>query len=348
MKKLILSNEYISAFCLQIALLLHAGINLADGIHMLAEDESDNQSKELLIFLAEQLDEGIQLSNAMEETGCFPDYVINMAATGEGTGRTEQAYKALADYYNSQKQLNDRIRSALVYPVVLLFLMLIIIGILLIKVLPIFNKVYNQLGSAMEGMAGGLLKLGQLLGDILPILGVVIGVFAVAAILILYNSKIRNIVISWLRKQFGEYGLNRKIDMARFASAFTMGMLSGLPMEEAMKLAAAFHQDVPKANERYQKCITLLEEGEPLAEAMREAKIFEPLYCRMLSLGIKSGNGDEVMEEITRRLNEDAAQSIEDLVSKVEPTIVIMTSMIVGIILIAVMLPLMNIMTTIG
>jgi len=146
----------------------------------------------------------------------------------------------------------------------------------------------------------------------------------------------------------GEYGLNRKISMARFASAFTMGMLSGLPMEEAMKLAAAFHQDVPQANQRYEQCLGLLEQGEPLAEAMRTARILEPLYCRMLALGMKSGNGDEVMVEISRRLNDDAAQSIEEIVSKVEPTIVIMTSMIVGIILIAVMLPLMNIMTSIG
>ena len=348
MKKIILSNEYISAFCLQIALLMHAGINLADGIHMLAEDETDEKSKELLQFLAGELDDGIQLSEAMAETGCFPDYVINMAATGEGTGRTEQAFKALADYYDNQKQLNDRIRSALVYPIVLLFLMVIIIGILLVQVLPIFNKVYNQLGSSMDGMAGGLLKLGQGLSNFLPVIGVVVGAFAVTAILILYNSKVRNVVISWFRRHFGEYGLNRKISMARFASAFTMGMLSGLPMEEAMKLAAAFHQDVPQANERYELCLRLLEQGEPLAEAMRTAKIFEPLYCRMLALGIKSGNGDDVMEEISRRLNDDAAQSIEELVSKVEPTIVIVTSIIVGIILVAVMLPLMNIMTSIG
>ncbi len=348
MKKIILSNEYISAFCLQIALLIHAGINLADGLHILAEDETDSKSRELLQYLAEQLDDGIQLSEAMASTGCFPDYVVNMAATGEGTGRTEQAYKALADYYENQKQLNDRIRSALVYPVVLLFLMVIIIGILLVKVLPIFNKVYNQLGSSMEGMAGGLLRLGQLLGDFLPVIGVVVGVGATAAILVLYNSKVRDGVVRWFRRHFGEYGLNRKLNMARFASAFTMGMLSGLPMEDAMKLAAAFHQDVPQANERYQHCLNMLQDGEPLAEAMREAKILEPLYCRMLALGMKSGNGDGVMEEISRRLNEDAAQSIEDIVSKVEPTIVIVTSMIVGIILVAVMLPLMNIMTTIG
>lgn len=348
MKKLILSNEYISAFCLQVCLLIHAGINLADGMHLLAEDETDKQSRELLQSLAEKLDDGIQLSEAMAETGCFPDYVVNMAATGEETGRMEQAFKALADYYDSQKQLNDRIRSALVYPVVLLFLMVMIIGILLVKVLPIFNQVYNQLGGSMEGMAGGLLKLGQVLRDVLPVLGVIIGIFAVAALLLLYNSKVRSAVFKQYKKYFGEYGITKKVGMARFASAFSMGMLSGLPMEEALKLAAAFHQDVPQAKKRYDKCVELLEEGEPLAEAMRTAKVFEPLYCRMLALGIKSGNGDGIMEEIARRLNENASQSIEELVSKVEPTIVITTSMLVGMILVTVMLPLMNIMAAIG
>ncbi len=348
MKKIVLSNEYVSAFCLQISLLIHAGINLADGIHLLAEDETDSRSKKLLQTLAEQMDDGIQLSEAMASTGCFPDYVINMAATGENTGRTEQAYKALSDYYDNQKQLNDRIRSALVYPIVLLFLMVIIIGILLIKVLPIFNKVYNQLGGSMEGLAGGLLKLGQILSGALPLVGVIIGIAVVFAVLVLYSSNVRSALLKWYKQRFGDKGITRKVGMARFASAFSMGMLSGLPMEEALKLAAVFHQEVPQAKARYERCTELLEAGEPLAEAMRTARIFEPLYCRMLALGVKSGNSDGIMEEISRRLNDDANQSIEELVSKIEPTIVIITSIIVGIILIAVMLPLMNIMASIG
>jgi len=98
MKKITLSNEYISAFCLQISLLIHAGIGMSDGMHLLAEDEQNSSLKELLLQMSGSLDEGKQLSEAMKETGAFPDYVIHMAETGERTGRTEKAFRSMAEY----------------------------------------------------------------------------------------------------------------------------------------------------------------------------------------------------------------------------------------------------------
>ena len=79
MKKMNLSNDYLSAFCLQVSLLLHAGISIGDGLQMLAEDEEDAQAKKLLLGMSEQVDNGLQMSDAMEQSGCFPDYVVYMA-----------------------------------------------------------------------------------------------------------------------------------------------------------------------------------------------------------------------------------------------------------------------------
>lgn len=344
-----LSNEYISAYCLQISLLVHAGINLADGLHLLAEDEPEgSDGRELLTRLAEAMDEGRQLSDAMAETGVFPSYVIHMAATGESTGRVEQAYRSMADYYEGQRQLHERIKSALVYPVVLLLLMLVIIGILLVKILPIFEQVYEQLGGSMQGLAGGLLVLGQGLGSALPILGVLVAVLAVVILIVLNNTRLKSGMMQVLRRVTGGWHVGRKVTEARFAAALSMGMMSGLPTEEALKIAASFQEENPTGWQRYEKCQQLLEEGETLADALRQAQVFDPIYCRMLALGVRSGTMDNVMEEIARRLDEDAQSTIEDLVSKVEPTIVIVTSLLVGIILVAVMLPLMNIMASIG
>ena len=189
MKKMNLSNDYLSAFCLQISLLLHAGISIGDGLHMLSEDEEDPAAKKILQSMSEQVDNGLQISEVMEQSECFPDYVVYMTRTGEETGRTEEAFKALSDYYEEQRQLSERIRSALLYPVILLILMLLIIGVLLIRVLPIFNTVYNQLGGSMTGIAAGLLKLGDVLRAALPVIGIVMGI-VVVVVLIFYFSDI--------------------------------------------------------------------------------------------------------------------------------------------------------------
>lgn len=348
MKKITLTNEYLSSFTLQMSLLIHAGINIGDGIHLLAEDEKDHQVKELLEKMAEDVDDGLQLSEAMKNTNCFPDYIIHMTGTGEATGRVEDALKALTDYYENLRQLNARVKSALTYPLLLLVLMLVIIGILLTRVLPIFNTVYQQLGGSLTGVAAGMLAFGKGLDKALPVIGVIVAVLLVLGAVLGMSEILRKKVLLVYKKHFGDRGITRKVGMAHFAAALSMGMRSGLPMEEALKNAMDFHEDSPKAKKRYETCLALLEEGAPLADALKQAGVFAPMYCRMLALGVKSGAGDSIMEEIALRLEEEANTSIEEAVAKIEPTIVITTSVIIGIILLSVMLPLINIMSSIA
>ena len=348
MKKKNLLNEEISAFCLQVSLLIHAGINLADGMQLLAEDEQEEEKKAMLLQMVELLDEGKQISDAMDATGAFPSYVIHMAAAGESTGRLEQAFSSMAAYYDGRSRLRERIKSALTYPVVLLALMLLIIGILLVRILPIFEQVYEQLGGSMDGLAGGLLVLGKGLKAALPVIGIVLALGFIAGITIALHSGLRKKAEIWFVRVTADTGVAKKVNVSRLAAALAMGLKSGLTTEESMELAASFGQEEPKARKKHEACKQLIEDGTPLAEALKETGLLEPVYCRMLALGVKSGTADNVMEEVARRLEEDAEVAIEKLVGKVEPTIVVVTSLLVGMILLAVMLPLMNIMTAIG
>lgn len=348
MKIKLFSNEELSAVCLQISLLIHAGINLADGMHLLAEDEKEENKKEIFCQMAETLDEGKPLSVAMEKSKSFPSYVIYMTAAGEDTGRLEQAFGAMADYYEGRYRLQERIKSALMYPVVLLLLMLLIIGILLIRILPIFQQVYEQLGGSMDGLAGGLLVFGKGLESALPVIGLIIAVLFFGGIAVRLHGGWRAKAEKLFLHMTENLSVAKKISVSRLAAALAMGLMSGLNSEGAMELAASFQQEESKSQKKHQRCKKLLEQGKTLAEALRESELMEPLYCRMLALGTKSGTADTVMEEISHRLEDDAETVIENLVGKVEPTIVIVTSLLVGIILLAVMLPLMNIMAAIG
>ena len=152
MSKQTVSNEYVSAFCLEMSLLLHAGIGIEDGLYLLIEDEKDKKSKKMLEQLADLVTEGKPFSEAVREVGMFPKYVGDMIETGEETGRLEQSFQALADYYDRQQQLMSQIRSALLYPFILMVLMLVILVVLLVKVLPIFNQVYEQLLATIRSL----------------------------------------------------------------------------------------------------------------------------------------------------------------------------------------------------
>ena len=348
MKKRTLGSEYVSSFCLEMALLLHAGISTEDGLYLLSEDETNKKNKRMLEEMAQMLGEGRALSEALREAGHFPKYVGDMVETGERSGRLEQSFQALSSYYDRQMQLTNQIRNALLYPVILMLLMLVIIVVLLVKVLPIFNQVYEQLGGTMSGTAQLLLEVGNALGSAMPVLCIVLGAVILLAIVIGCSSVLRGGIIHLYKKVFGDMGITRRLGESRFASAMAMGMMSGLNTEEAFRTAMLFQDTVPRAKRRYEKCLQMLEAGDPMAECFRENSILETSYCRILDLGAKSGTSDTAMEEIARRMEDNVQTLIEAKVGRIEPTIVIITSILVGIVLIAVMLPLINIMSSIG
>ena len=339
MKRSTISNEELSVF--------HAGVGMGDALTLLAE-ESAPEYKEMLSAMAEKLDFGSTLSAAMRETGRFPVYVCGLVEVGERAGRAEEALAALARYYEGRARLDRRIKSALLYPAVMLMLMLVVIAVLLVKVLPIFNDVYASLGGRLTGVAGGLLAMGQWLDGAMPVLWVLLA--AVVAFLAAFAAvpSFREHLTGVWRKSRGDKGLARKMNDARLAQALAMGMASGMLLEQAVELASGLMEDVPQAKARCADCRTRLEQGERVSKAMKDSSLLPAAACRLLELGQRSGAGDAAMAKIAADLSEESEAALEDQVSRVEPALVLVCSILVGLILLSVMLPLMNIMSAIG
>ena len=348
MEKRKLTNEEISNVCRETALLLHSGIMAADALHMLGEDEPDPSVKHMLQSASEKMDDGAVLSRALEETGQLPEYVIRLLGVGEQSGKMEETLNALAEYYDDRVRMERRIRSAVTYPSLLMLIMLIVIIVLLTKVLPVFEQVYRDLGSGLTGVAGGLLHLGNLLDRAMPLLCVLLGVLLLGLAAFSALPAFRGKILSFWKKRFGDSGISRKLNEAHFAQAFSMGYSSGLPVENSISLAAALLKETPAAEKRCNDCLNKLDDGMELSTAMHEAGVMPVNECRLLELGLKSGTGDRVMTQIAERLSERADNAVEEFVGQIEPALVLCSSVLVGVILLSVMLPLMNIMNAIG
>ena len=342
-----MTNGEIGEICKSLALLLHAGIRLGDGLFLMAE-EADGEQKELFVTMGQHADLGMSLSQAMEGVGQFPAYVTGMVKVGENSGRLEEALEALAGYYEEQERMNRQIRTALLYPAILMGMMVAVIGVLLVKVLPVFDEVYQTLGGKLTGMAGSLLHMGQILSRIMPFLWILIGLLAAVTVLFAVNGTFRGSILTWWQKHYGDQGVSRKINDAHFAQALAMGLKSGLPLEDAVSQAGELLKEVPEAAARCSACVEGLTSGESLSDVLKNSGILPPSACRMLELGIRGGSGDAVMEELAAKLSEDADAALEQKVALVEPVMVIGASVLVGVILLSVMLPLMHIMSAIG
>lgn len=347
MKKRPLSHPEIAELCRGLALLLHAGAGLGDGLFLLAE-EAEGTLRGLLTGMGQRMDGGAQLSEAMAETGVFPAYVTGMVQVGERSGRMEEALSALADYYEERERLEHQVRTALTYPCILLLVMLVVIGVLLVRVLPIFDEVYASLGSRLTGVAAGLLRLGQGLKAAMPVLCVLLAAAVVLAVLLSAHEGFRQCLLTAWRAKRGDRGVSRQLNDARFAQALAMGLRSGLGAEEAVEMAAALLSDVPAAADRCETCRQKLSGGGDLPQALQEAGVLPAAACRMLELGLRGGSGDRVMAEIAGRLAEEAAWALEQRAAQVEPALVLTASLLVGAVLLTVMLPLMHIMSAIG
>lgn len=348
MKKYKVSNEDISNLCSELGYLLHAGIGNADALQMLSEDESRTTFREILSSMATLADEGLELSEIFLKTDVFPDYVGKMIKVGENTGRIEEALEALTLSCGRKAEMEKRMKSSLLYPSILLLIMLVVIAVLLIYVMPVFNSVYSQLGGSLTGIAGGLLSFGRVLSKFVPAL---ITVFCFAVLFLALFSSVpvfRDEIIENWQKKRGDKGVAGKLSAASFAQALALSMSSGMAIDEAVESSAELAADTPLVRERLSKCVEGLRNGENTALVLKESGLIPPSQCRILEAGIRGGSGEKAMEQIALRLTEESEQAMEEALGRIEPTMVVIASLLVGIILLSVMLPLINIMSAIG
>ena len=141
----ILRSLAVSAFCEDMAMMLAAGIQVDDALSLMRGDSGDGPLYDAASAVLERVQMGEPLAEAVEQCGYFPAYAAQLVAAGEAAGRTESVLKSLAVYYETQDKLEKRLKSAVIYPAVLLFLMAGVLAVLVARVLPVFTGVYTGL-----------------------------------------------------------------------------------------------------------------------------------------------------------------------------------------------------------
>ncbi len=342
------NDQTLSELFKQLALLMQSGIQIGDALTVISEEQSDKNYQELLKGMASSLDEGIPFAQTLADSGAFSMHCVGLIQTGEQVGRIEETLLSLSYYYESKVQRKKKLYESLTYPLILTALMVIVVVILLTQVLPIFHDVYASLGGKLTGVAHWLLVAGNAINLALPYVGIVCSVAAMVSAIALSIPAARQKLSGCFLRVFGDRGSYRKMNDATFMQALSVAIGSGIPFEDGAQLAAESLKDVPKAYARCQKCIRLIEEGANLEDALCESKLVSRSSAYLLKLGIRAGKGDETVLEIANRMERDAEDAMNARLSRIEPALVIATSLVTGLILLTVMLPLIDIMKTIG
>lgn len=343
----LLSNKELSMFCDQIAMILNAGISPMEGVTIMLEDALSTEGKEILSVILEHCNRGESFHASVSASGVFPKYALDMIEIGEQSGKLEDVMHALAFHYNREESIAQGIKNAVTYPFLIVAMMLIVILVLIIKVLPIFNQVFVQLGSEMTGFSKGLLNLGTTISNY-SMLFVIIFLAILAAYVFFAKTKIgKSAFASFCTIFFATRNFYDKIASGRFASGMALTMSAGLDTDASLEMVQRLVDNNTMA-EKIEKCRELIKDGSSFAEALVESEIFTSMYGRMLTIGYKTGSIDKVLEKIADAYEDEVDNRINSIITVLEPTLVIILSVVVCMILLSVMLPLMGIMSSIG
>ena len=333
------------AFCGQMSLVLKAGISSLEGLHIMEEDCENEQEKGILQGLITHMEEHGSFSLALKDSGLFPEYLIHMAELGEETGTLDDVMEALKRHYAREDETKTIIRNALTYPMIMIGMMIAVVIVLLTRVMPVFNQVFIQLGTEMTGVSRVLMNLGTSIRSYSVALLII---FLILVLLLVFSTRTEK-GRGALRSIGYHFGFSRKIleerASLRFASGLSLTLASGLNPERGMELVMALNEDEMFAK-KLGRLNELTKDGADLAKSMQSSGIFTGMYARMALVGSKSGSLDQVMEQIAGIYQEDIDNRMSRMLSILEPTLVILLSLIVGVILLSVMLPLMSIMAT--
>ena len=344
-RKARIPEQYLPVFCRELHQLVRSGIPAAEGLSLLREDETDPEVLSWLEELCKLTEEGAPLAEALTAAQAFPTYMTDMVSLAEQTGRLEDALLSLQRHYERQLRMKAEIRGAVTVPAVLLLVMIAVVILLITQVLPVFDRTFAQLGVSMGGVAAGMMRAGTALAKAGTWIAALLAVMAAAALVIGLVPDLREKFTAWFKYRHGGRGVLGQLAASRFASSMAMATASGLSMDESVELAAKLCGGAREIDEKTAKCRAAIENGDSPADALAGCGMFTNRDCRLLKLAERTGNLPETLEDLAARQEEESLRRIDRAVGAIEPAIVVITSVLAGVILLSVMLPLMGLLS---
>ena len=339
-----LNNRELFQFCEQFSIILRSGMSAIEGLAILNDDSQTERGKEILTFLYKDMEESGSLAHAMEQSGAFPASAAAYVRTGEETGCLDEVMKGLSAFYAKEIQITDQIQSAVAYPLVMLGMMTAVIVILLVKVLPVFRQVFRQLGLEMSGISGALLGIGETLSHYSTAFLVLLAAMIGFILFLVLHPKGQELIRKIVCRFPGTKEIPVNLDYSRLCQCISLGIRSGLSPELCVELAGAVVSQT-EIREKLASIQKQLAEGYGFTEAITESGLFKAMELRLISLGFQAGASDEVMEKLAEQYEEKSTDSVSHIVSILEPTIVIVLSILVGLVLLSVMMPLLGLLS---
>lgn len=341
-----LSSERLAVFCLEMGMLIRSGVNISAALKALEGDAESTVERELYQTLHLQMEEGASFSEALASAGAFPDVLIQMVQLGIESGDLSPILDSLHSYYTKEDELEKEIKNACTYPLIMMVIMTAVLFLVVFKVLPIFDSVFMQMG--ISSPAWLELLINGIHGIVIIL--IVICLIGVMALIIAWaesKSASRKSLTAWVRKAFAKSKINEWSDTGRFYTIMELCTRCGLSMEKAFSFSEAMLTH-PTIKNKVTQCVEEYSQGKAISEVIDDMQLLTHTESCLLHLGDQTGESAAVYKRISDTYMNKAEQKINDTVNLLEPLMVGIMCFMAGSVLLSLMLPLVNIMLSIG
>ena len=322
-------------FTHELSTLLKAGLPLDRSLSILAELSESGEMKRVTSEVLTEVQRGKSLAEALgEHPKVFEPLYVNMVKAGEVGGILDQVLQRLTEYLESATELRDEVRSAMIYPAILLATSFGSVSILLVYVLPKFTSVFTQSGSALPTSAAILMGLSDLLRTwwwlgLLLLVGAGIG-FAQWV-----NTERGRVTWDRMRLQMALVGdVNRKVAVSRFARTLGTLLKSGVPMLQALDIVKNVSGNVVLA-EAIDEVKTGVRGGDGVAGPLNQSGVFPQLALQMISVGEETGRLDDMLVQVAEYFDKEVRSTIRKLTGMLEPVMLVVGGLVVGFVVLA-------------
>ena len=336
----------ISDFSRQIASMLSSGITMIRAIKIMEERDIKPAIKKVYGILYQEIQRGNTLSDAMESTnGAFPLLLINMYKSGEASGQMEGTARKMADHYEKEHKLRGKIKSAMTYPAILFVVTIMVVLLIFTLILPQFFTLFK--GIQLPAITQFMINISNSLTSywIFYLIGALVIVALVSFLLTVPKVKL---LLDQLKLKIPKVGkLMKIVYTARFARTLSSLYSSGLAMITALTISGDTIGNT-YLQSQFPKAIEQVRNGEPLSAAIHTINGFDGKLVATIYIGEESGKLDEMLEDVADAFDYEAEMATTQLVTFIEPIMIIIMAVMVGGIMLSVMLPILTLYQNVG
>ena len=343
-----INEKTLAIFTRQFSVMIDAGLPLVQCLQILGEQQDNKAFQRIVLQVREDVESGSSLANAMKKhPQAFSELYVNMVAAGEAGGILDTILQRLATYIEKAARLKAQVKAAMIYPISVISIAMLVVYIILWKVIPVFGALFTSLGAELPLPTRIVVALSKFISRFWwLIVGLVVA--GVIAIRRYYATEQGRLVIDSLLLKAPILGLVlRKIAVARFCRTLGTLLSAGVPVLESLDITARTSGNavIERSILEVRKAV---EEGKNLADPLKTTNQFPPMVVQMISVGEATGAMDTMLGKIAEFYEDEVDTAVAGMMKLIEPILIFFLGVVIGGIVIAMYLPMFDLISKIG